>query len=160
MAEIRKVAPNWSHPVMFRNGNMEFVPLLGLSFSQALRDWEEESKEWDEGTHEYLVNEHVSKSDYPTFEDYESKPKRERHMPEWSPEEATWIQVYETVSEGTPITPAFATREELIDYLVKHGDYRQQFSRSCQMRPGYLQEDVGTWERDEAESFVSRELDV
>lgn len=159
MAEIRKVAPNWSHPVMFRNGNMEFVPLL-KSFSEDLRNWERESKEWEDGTHEDLVKGYVSKDYYPTLEDYEPKPERESYMPEWSSEEATWLQVYETVSEGTPISPAFATPEELIDYLVEYGDYWQQSLRSRQRRPRHCQGDIGPWEREEAVSFVSRELDV
>lgn len=31
--------------------------------------------------------------------------------------------LYETVSEGTPVTPVFATAEELIDYLVNVGTF-------------------------------------
>lgn len=30
-------------------------------------------------------------------------------------------QVWETVSEGSPATPVFATKEELIDHIVKYG---------------------------------------
>jgi hypothetical protein len=33
----------------------------------------------------------------------------------------TAFQVYETVSEGTPISPVFETRDELIDWLVNDG---------------------------------------
>lgn len=41
----------------------------------------------------------------------------------WSePPEGEWWQVWETVSEGSPVTPAFETPEELIDYLVENGD--------------------------------------
>ena len=31
-------------------------------------------------------------------------------------------QVWETVSEGSPITPAFVTKEKLVDHLVTVGD--------------------------------------
>jgi len=31
--------------------------------------------------------------------------------------------LYENVSEGTPITPTFETKEELADYLVEEGDF-------------------------------------
>lgn len=48
-------------------------------------------------------------------------PQRACYCP-WKPEDATWLQVWETVSEGTPVTPPFATRQELVDYLVQHGD--------------------------------------
>jgi hypothetical protein len=40
--------------------------------------------------------------------------------------EPTWFQLYETVSEGTPVTPPFATEAELIDYLCTQGDFWSQ----------------------------------
>ena len=38
------------------------------------------------------------------------------------PPTGDWWQVWETVSEGSPVTPAFATAAELVDYLVANGD--------------------------------------
>lgn len=62
----------------------------------------------------------------------------------WSePPEGPWWQVWETVSEGSPVTPAFATAEELVDYLVKNGD------AWCQKRP-----DERPPTREAAENFV------
>lgn len=52
-------------------------------------------------------------------------------------------QVWETVSEGSPITPVFPTREALIDYLVEGGD-RWDRKRGS-----------GGWSRENAEQFVS-----
>lgn len=44
------------------------------------------------------------------------------YQPEgWPPEEERGYQVFETVSEGTPLTPVFATVEELIDWLSTKG---------------------------------------
>lgn len=37
-----------------------------------------------------------------------------------------WWQVWETVSEGSPVTPAFESALELINYLVKNGDQWDQ----------------------------------
>jgi hypothetical protein len=54
----------------------------------------------------------------------------------------TWFQVYETVSEGTPVTPPFATKEELVDYLVANGDFWDQHRGD------------GGWSRENAEAFV------
>lgn len=51
-------------------------------------------------------------------------------------------QVWETVSEGSPITPVFATREALVDHLVEGGD-------GWDRKRG----EAG-WSRDNAESFV------
>jgi hypothetical protein len=38
------------------------------------------------------------------------------------PPTGEWWQVWETVSEGSPVSPAFATGEELVEYLVEGGD--------------------------------------
>lgn len=42
-------------------------------------------------------------------------------MPGWSDAERTHWQMYETCSEGTPISPAFATPEELAWWLADSG---------------------------------------
>lgn len=34
-----------------------------------------------------------------------------------------WVQLYETVSEGTPITPPFKTKEQLVDWLATNKDF-------------------------------------
>lgn len=65
----------------------------------------------------------------------------------WEPTEppaGDWWQVWETVSEGSPVTPSFATAEELIDYLVQYGDAWDQ------------QRGDGGWKRENAEAFVKR----
>jgi hypothetical protein len=64
---------------------------------------------------------------------------------EWKAEEppaGEWWQVWETVSEGSPVTPAFSTPEELIEYLVANGDSWDQKRLD------------GGWERSSAEQFV------
>ena len=60
------------------------------------------------------------------------------------PEGEGW-QVWETVSEGSPITPVFPTRDGLIDYLVEYGDKWDQ------------KRGDGGWKRENAESFVDAE---
>lgn len=59
----------------------------------------------------------------------------------WKPipvPEGEWWQVWETVSEGSPITPAFATADELVHHLVNKG--------TSWRRDGYT--------REQAEAFV------
>lgn len=55
------------------------------------------------------------------------------------PPTGEWWQVWETVSEGSPVSPPFATPEELIDYLVEGGDAwtrdRQATGRASWDRP-------------------------
>ena len=47
--------------------------------------------------------------------------------------------MYETVSEGTPVTPHFAMKAELVDYLVEYGTFW---------------DDGKGWHREIAERFV------
>lgn len=57
----------------------------------------------------------------------EERPMAYQYMPVWDvPEESLGWCLYETVSEGTPTTPVFATAAELIDHLATVGqDYEQ-----------------------------------
>lgn len=48
-------------------------------------------------------------------------PNPEYYMPNWPQEERTHYMMYEDVSEGTPISPAFATPEELAKWLADTG---------------------------------------
>lgn len=80
-----------------------------------------------------------------------------------------WWQVWETVSEGSPVTPPFATAAELIDHLVAHGDAWDQ----KRGRPGWSRESAtrlveGGWAasmivvttEDGALAATPRDLDV
>lgn len=76
---------------------------------------------------------------------YGQAPDVNDYVPEWTEAEATWFQVYETVSEGTPVTPPFATRDELVEYLVKYGDFWDQHGgnggRSRKAAEAFVMED-------------------
>jgi len=51
-------------------------------------------------------------------------PQAEEAAEDWEetpPPEGEGWQVWETVSEGSPVSPVFATREELAEYLVEEG---------------------------------------
>lgn len=39
-------------------------------------------------------------------------------MPQWNSEEATCYQIYENVSEGTPVSPVFETTSAMEDWIV------------------------------------------
>ena len=45
-------------------------------------------------------------------------PNKNDYMPDWPDEQRTHYMMYENTSEGTPISPAFATPEELARWLV------------------------------------------
>jgi hypothetical protein len=59
-------------------------------------------------------------------------PELKKLADEWEPEsppEGEGWQLWEHVSEGSPVTPVFSTAEELIDYLVDVGDGVKKYSR-------------------------------
>ena len=51
-------------------------------------------------------------------EDGKFKPLRQLEMPHWGNGEATHYQMYETTTEGTPISPAMGSPEQLAHWLV------------------------------------------
>ncbi len=44
-------------------------------------------------------------------------------MPDWDESEKTHYQMYEIVTEGTPISPPMETLESLAQWLVENGAY-------------------------------------
>jgi hypothetical protein len=126
--EVRMVAPGWQHPT-FYNEYRRCDDLKGLyegPFSVKLAEWLEEEAKWNEG----LRREWGTDSWKPIKEEYKHhtfeqwtgrKPRQEDYMPEWAPGEATQLMMYETTTEGTPISPAFDTPEELARWLADNG---------------------------------------
>lgn len=50
------------------------------------------------------------------------RPDPNVYTPNWSEGECTHLQMYETTSEGTPISPVMETPEELAQWLVDNED--------------------------------------
>lgn len=161
--EIRRVPADWEHPRQacphssWAGGCSEakahdgrcFQPLYDKSFREAANDWKAEYAKWERGERpDYCTsdNRHLE------FWEWDGgPPDRKYYRPDWPDGAATHYQVYETVSEGTPVTPHFATKAELIEYLVSNGDYWDQH-RTAEWR-----QDRAGWSREAAESFVERE---
>lgn len=149
--EIRRVPENWEHPMIEcthspwaggcstakKNNGKCYQPMLDTDFDSELAEWLEEYNQWKNKTHPDYD------PDIPFWEWIDAPPDPEYYHPIW--ENPTWYQVYETVSEGTPVTPPFATKKELIDYLVEYGDFWDQ------------QRGDGGWSRKAAEQFVEHE---
>jgi hypothetical protein len=139
--EIRKVPPNWQHPKIegWRGERGDLQPMHDRTFADAAREWKEGYAAWERGERdEYCTGDSRNRE----YWEWNGDPPDRAYYRTWSDEEATWFQVWETVTEGTPVTPPFATPEELVDYLVQHGDAWDQ-------RRGN-----GGWEREAAEGFV------
>ena len=100
--EVRRVPAKWEHP---RDEQGHFRPMFDASY-------EERAKEFLERANRDGLQEAV---------DWMGCPERDDYMPTWPDSERTHLQMYETCSEGTPISPVFATPEELARWLADNG---------------------------------------
>ena len=100
--EIRRVAANWNHPTDEKGNYIPMhssFPYNETEIQEGLRDG------WLKG---------------------QSPNYGVAVMPQWPEAQRVHIQVYETVTEGTPVTPHFGTKEELAKYLSENGDFAYQ----------------------------------
>lgn len=162
--EIRMVPANWEHPTQEcphlpwaggcdeakANNGRCFLPVYDEPYEHAAQEWLNECIAWSNRTATGFDGNPVDEETYREHQfywDYAGKPpNKESYRPQFD-QPATHYQVYETVSEGTPVTPHFATHGELIEYLIEHGDFWSQ-------RRG-----DGGWDRVAAERFVLSEWD-
>ncbi len=78
------------------------------------------------------------------YEQYSGqRPHRDDYMPNWPESERTHLMMYEDTSEGTPISPAFATPEELARWLTDNG--ASAFGDSTGSYEGWLRAAQGGW---------------
>jgi len=97
--EVRRVPSTWEHP---KSTNGRYIPLLKESYEAAVQR-----------RREYKPEEHNGCS----VDDWYG-PLDQPRMPHWPDEARTHYQMYESTSEGTPISPVMASPEELAHWLV------------------------------------------
>lgn len=121
--EVRRVPADWQHP---KDERGHYVPLHGGSVSERLARWDEAAAKWAEGLREDYRNggwkpREPDELDMP-FEEWDGeRPDPADYMPDWPDGERTHFQMYEDCTEGTPISPVFATPEELARWLADTG---------------------------------------
>lgn len=117
--EIRKVPPNWQHPKPSNERGERYQPMYARTFAEAAAEWKAEFAEWESGARPgYCSDENKTLE----FWEWSGMPPDRDYYSPFTETEATWFQLFETVSEGTPVSPPFATREELAAYLAENGD--------------------------------------
>lgn len=153
--EIRRVPPQWDHPVTERqNGQQGYQPMFDRTYEQACAEWLADfDRIRNGGAKGYEIECYPGGVCHWASENIAPEPSYYRP---WEDDEATWWQLWETVSEGTPVSPPFETDEDLICYLAEHGDFWDQ--RRCH-EPGWVtlwggMPGVSGWGRDRAEKFV------
>jgi hypothetical protein len=97
--------------------------MFDQNFADAAAEWKAGYAEWERGERSDYCD--AESRDLEFWEWHGGPPDRTYYRP-WADSEATWYQLWETVSEGTPISPPFETKEELADYLAENGDFWDQ----------------------------------
>lgn len=150
--EIRKVPPNWQHPMReypdHRSMRMveRYQPLYNHPFAPVMEEWYAGWKQWERGERpDYATSDDKN---LPYWEWAGGPPDPTYYRADWAADQMTWFQLYETVSEGTPVTPPFATKEELVTYLADHGDFWDQLRTKEGRQPS------APWGREAASRFV------
>jgi hypothetical protein len=95
--EVRRVSKDWEHP---KDEKGNYIPMHD--------EFVYNKEEIEEGLRDGWLK------DDPPFYGCDV-------MPQWTEEEKTHYQMYENVTEGTPISPVFETPEELATWLVESG---------------------------------------
>jgi hypothetical protein len=134
--ELRMVPPNWKHPTYGdcerdKEGpyhsrihstrqyeKSDYISLYDDNYERAANEWVAAFIDWH-------VNGNAKSEWSKYYWEYDTPPD-EAYYRLYKDEEATWYQIYETVSEGSPVTPPFATKEELIEYMTTKGDFWKQ----------------------------------
>lgn len=114
--EVRRVPENWQHPKAIFYGEERYVPLYDGNFAEMLAEYEKEKADWSAGIFPDYASEESRKMSYEEWGG--NPPDKNSYMPQWDESELTHIMMYETTSEGTPISPAFKTHEELARWLT------------------------------------------
>lgn len=117
--EVRRVPLAWQHP---RNERGHHVPLLS-DFGARFEEWVTEKAKWDAGERpDYCSPENRSLS----YEEWDGpQPDHRNYMPTFPAGLPMAVCMYETTTEGTPISGVFPDSDEgrraLAESLAKYG---------------------------------------
>lgn len=121
--EVRKVPANWQHP---KDSNGEYISLSD-DYAGSMKYHLEEVNDYFKGVKEIITNGFTKPHDekimtleywYEYHGEEMSVPDPNDYMPN-----GEWYQLFQTVSEGTPLTPPFEKKEELVDWLTNNKDF-------------------------------------
>jgi hypothetical protein len=116
--EVRRVPANWQHPKM---NNGRYQPMRDKSYREAMSKWTAARDLFAQGKGDD-GDPLPDAAQGCTFEKWHGdKPNPDYCRPDWSDEERTHYQMYEDTSEGTPISPVFATPEEVARWCADNG---------------------------------------
>lgn len=123
--EVRRVPADWVHPM--ENGR--YKPMYPG------KDYQPSADEWLAAFRSGGLQAAIENCGMP--------PDVEDYMPYWPESDCTHYMMYEDTSEGTPISPAFATPEELARWLADNG--ASSFGSSTATYEQWLPTCRGAW---------------
>lgn len=119
--EVRRVPATWEHP---KDERGKEIPLHD-GYNKRLADWDERNAKWAEGLRDDWKGGWKSldaDERNMSFVEWDGeRPQQDEYMPDWPEAERTHFQMYETCTEGTPISPVMETPELLARWLADNG---------------------------------------
>jgi len=111
---------------------MCYKPLHDRDYDAEAREWMDAAAKWHRGEGDDLADA-ADIAAHPFYWEWHGMPpEKEDYAPNWPEAERTHVQMYETVSEGTPVSPVFASLAELADWMVTQGYSRNAADRFCE----------------------------
>ena len=140
--EVRRVPKHWQHS---RRANGQFRPLFDEAFDVASNRWKTGLAAWERRDAAYFEFEDAGRfEEFGEYWEYVGEPPARRwYRPNWSDAERTHFQMYENVSEGTPISSVMESPEALARWLADNGANAgagttatyEQWLAACRGRP-------------------------
>ena len=117
--EIRRVPPGWQHP---KDKRGHYMPLYDKDYESALAEYQQRLDDWDNDVGGERSRAQEKHPDITLGEWDGGPPDRDYYRQKWGDDNpATHYQVYEDVSEGTPVSPVLASLKEMKGWLLSQG---------------------------------------
>lgn len=126
--EIRKVPKGWEHPT---EESGDYKPMRNEFYLDAMNEWWKNHELWLRKQHPDQLRENPPT--YTFLAEWDGDPPAVEYYraEKWTEEQACCFQMYETVTEGTPVSPVFDSLQELEDWLVTQGHSRGAAHAFC-----------------------------
>ena len=114
--EIRRVPKDWQHP---KDESGHYLALYDETHAEALTNYNNEHIDWE--NNRQGIRSRAERVGFADFDEWHgSPPEAESCRPKFDAE-PTHYQIYETVTEGTPTSPVFASLDKMVIWLIGEG---------------------------------------
>ncbi|RPD42964.1 hypothetical protein [Chitinophaga barathri] len=151
--EVRKVAKGWEHP---RDERGRYHPMFAEPYIDVLQEWQQNNALWEKGIHPDQ-QQYRGAAACKTYADWNGPAPDPSYYNQhkWTEKEACCFQYYETVTEGTPLSPVFDSLADLSDWLIKNEGYTRAYAEEF-CRTGWAPTFIGQVSVD-TESILKKE---